>query len=94
MGLIEGMFKYMIFMPLTLVGFVCMYTFGGGLITLSKTWMYIFEGNFLEAALEYFFRRALPPTSLEHVLFQVFIGTVIAGLKWFIGMSLYFGMKQ
>lgn len=87
MGIVAGVGKYIIFTPLTVVGFACMYIFGGTLITLSNTLSQLFSGHFIEAFLEYFIYSALPPTSISHVLFQVIIGTSIAGLKWFIAMG-------
>jgi hypothetical protein len=88
MGIGPGAIKYMIYTPLTAVGFVCMYFFGGAIITLFNTLNQLFSGNFIEAYLEYFIYSALPPTSLGHILFQVVVGTVVAGSKWFIAMAL------
>ena len=87
MGLEEGFIKYVVFTPLTIVGFISMYIYGGILITLFTTISYILSGNFPEAFIEYFLTSALPPTSITHVISQVFVGTVAAGLKWYIAMS-------
>lgn len=89
MGMISGMGKYMLFTPLTLVGFVCMYIFGGTVDTLLNTWQYLFKGEFINAALEYFVISALPPTSWQQIIGQVFLGTVIAGIFWFFGTLAY-----
>lgn len=86
MGIEEGAVKYMIFTPLTAVGFVCMLIFGGTIITLVKTLGHLFSGNPIQAFLEYFIYSLLPPTSIGQVLFLVFIGTLVAGIKWFIVM--------
>ena len=86
MGIEEGAVKYMIFMPLTAVGFVCMYIFGGVIITFIKTFGQLFSGNFIEAFLEYFLYSALPPSSIGQVIIQVGVGTLVAGIKWFIVM--------
>jgi len=88
MGLEEGFIKYIIFTPLTMVGFICMYIFGGGIITFLNTIIYVFSGNFWEAFIEYFINSALPPTSMFQVIFQVIIGSLVAGLKWFMAMTL------
>jgi hypothetical protein len=88
MGLGEGFIKYMIFTPLTIVGFISMYIFGGMITTFFNTVLYLLAGNFLEAFLEYFVTNALPPTSITHVIFQVAVGTFIAGSKWLMAMTL------
>ena len=70
MGIVAGLGKYIIFTPLTVVGFACMYIFGGTLITLFNTLNQLFSGHFIEAFLEYFVYNALPLTSISHVLFR------------------------
>ena len=87
MGLETGLVKYVVFTPLTIVGFVSMYVFGGGIITFLNTMMYLFSGNFIESFMEYFIYSALPPTSITHIIFQVAVGSLIAGLKWYAAMS-------
>lgn len=88
MGLGEGFIKYVIFTPLTIVGFISMYIFGGMITTFFNTVLYLLAGNFLEAFLEYFVNSALPPMPLTHVIFQVAVGTFVAGSKWLIAMML------
>ena len=88
MGIGEGVIKYIIFTPLTVVGFVCTYIFGGAIITLFTTLGHLFSGNFIDAFVEYFINSALPPTSFLKVIFQVIVGTLVAGIKWFIAMAL------
>jgi len=88
MGIGEGVIKYVIFTPLTVVGFICMYIFGGAIITLLNTLGQLFSGHFIEAFLEYFVYSALPPTSIGHIFIQVIVGTLVAGLKWFIAMGM------
>ena len=63
------------------------YLFGGTILTLFNTLNQLFSGQFIEAFLQYFIYSALPPTSLSHVLFQVLVGTSIAGFKWFVAMG-------
>lgn len=88
MGIGEGVIKYVIFTPLSVVGFICMYIFGGAIITLFSTLGQLFSGHFIEAFLEYFVYSALPPTSIGHIFIQVIVGTLVAGLKWFIAMAI------
>ena len=88
MGIGAGVVKYMIFTPLTIVGFVSLYLFGGTIITLFATLNQLFSGHFIDAFLQYFIYSALPPISLGHIMFQVVVGTSIAGLKWFIAMAI------
>ena len=83
MGTIPGAIKYAIFTPLTVVGFVSMYIFGGGIMTLFNTVQHLFLGDFVQAFLEYFLLSALPPASVEHVLLNVIVGTLVAAVKWF-----------
>lgn len=86
MGIETGFIKYVIFTPLTVVGFLSMYVFGGGIITFFNTILYLFSDNFVEVFIEYFVNSALPPTSLTHVIFQVALGSLVAGLKWYAAM--------
>ena len=88
MGLETGFVKYLFYTPLTIVGFASMYVYGGLLVTFFNTFLEIFSGNYINAFLEYFLYSALPPTSLEQILFQVIFGTFIAGIKWYIAMTL------
>jgi len=88
MGIGAGVVKYIILTPLTVVGFVCMYIYGGGIITLFTTFQYLFSGHYIEAVLEYFFFSAMPPTSIGHVFLNVIVGSVAAGVKWFIAMAM------
>ncbi|NPE28669.1 hypothetical protein HNV12_12015 [Methanococcoides sp. SA1] len=87
MSLEKGFVKYIIKTPLTIVGFISMYIYGGFLMTLLNTFSEIFSGNFVNAFLEYFVYSALPPVSVEHVFIQVLVGTITAGTKWYIAMS-------
>jgi len=87
MGLGEGFVKYVIYTPLTIVGFVSMYIFGGVILTLFNSLSALFSGNFFQAILEYFVYSALPPTSIGHVLLQVAVGSLVAGSKWLIAMA-------
>ncbi|WP_148705596.1 hypothetical protein [Methanosarcina siciliae] len=82
-----GLLKYLVKTPLTRVGFISMYLFGGVVVTFLSTIAELFSGNYVEAFLEYFVYSAIPPTSLLKVLFLVGAGTTVAGLKWYIAMK-------
>ena len=84
MGYITGLLKYVIKTPLTIVGFVSMYIFGGGILSVWNGLSHLVTGqNVLEAILVYFMTEYLPPTSIEEILFQTAVGTIVAGLSWF-----------
>jgi len=87
MGIGIGLPKYMLFTFLSGTGFVCMYIFGGTIVTLFSTFTYLFSGRFIEAFVEYFINSALPPTSIEHVIGQAVIGVLVAGGSWFLAMA-------
>jgi hypothetical protein len=87
MSLERGFLKYVVMTPLTAVGFASMYVYGGVIFTFLNSFKFAFSGNFMDALLEYFFYSALPPTSIEHVFLQVAVGTLAAGIKWYIAMS-------
>jgi len=87
-GILVGLPKYLIFTPLTVVGFISMYIFGGVIITFINTVGNLLSGDFIHAFIEYFINSALPPSSIQQVLLQVVAGTLIAGSKWFIAMLL------
>ncbi|MFW6008951.1 MAG: hypothetical protein ACOCP8_06775 [archaeon] len=89
MGLEEGFIKYVLITPLSIAGFLAMYTYGGVIITLINTFSKIFTGNFLNASVEYFINSALPPTSINKIIIQTFIGSFSAGVKWLIGMGYF-----
>jgi hypothetical protein len=86
MGIEEGFIKYVVFTPITIVGFICMYIFGGSIITFFATLQHLASGHFFQAFWEYFVASALPPTSIGKVLLQVVVGTMVAGIKWAIAM--------
>ena len=79
--------KYILFTPLSVVGFISMYVYGGAIVTFIKTMDHLMSHEFVEAFVDYYITSALPPTSVEHVLLMVFVGTFTAGVKWFIAMA-------
>ena len=84
MGYLTGLFKYIVKTPLTVVGFVSMYIFGGSIFSVFSGLTHLFtERSVPEAILVYFVTEYLPPTSIEDVIGQVIAGTVVAGLLWF-----------
>jgi len=84
MGYITGFLKYVVKTPITFVGFISMYIFGGGILSVWNGLSHLLTGqNVLEAILVYFMAEYLPPTSIEEVLFQTVVGTIVAGLLWF-----------
>lgn len=86
MGLETGFIKYVIKTPLTVVGFTSMFIFGGIILTFLNTISEVLSGNIIGGFLEYFIYSALPPTSLGVILVTVIVGTLVAGLKWYIAM--------
>ena len=84
MGYITGFLKYVVKTPITFVGFISMYIFGGGILSVWNGLSHLLTGqNVLEAIRVYFMAEYLPPTSIEEVLFQTVVGTIVAGLLWF-----------
>lgn len=87
MGIIIGTPKYIIGVLLSGTGFVCMYIFGGTLITFYNTLNQLFSGKFIAAFVEYYIKSALPPTSIGHIFSQAILGAVVAGSSWFLAMA-------
>lgn len=84
MGYLTGLLKYIVKTPLTVVGFVSMYIFGGSIFSVLSGLTHLFtERSVMEAIMVYFLTEYLPPTSIEDVIGQVIAGTVVAGLLWF-----------
>lgn len=84
MGYLIGLVKYIVKTPLTVVGFVSMYIFGGGILSVLDGLSHLAtEQNVFEAIAVYFFSKYLPPTPIEDVLLQAAIGSLVAGLLWF-----------
>ena len=84
-----GFFKYILFTPITFVGAMSMYAYGGGIVTLLNTFHHLFSGGFIEAFIEYFITSALPPTSIEHIIFQIMTGSIAAGIKWYLAVAVF-----
>lgn len=83
-GYERGLIKYIIKTPLTIVGFISMYIFGGGILSVASGLTHLFTSrSVFEAVMVYFFTEYLPPTSVEDVVMQVVVGVVTAGLLWY-----------
>ncbi|UHQ98190.1 hypothetical protein HYG81_19005 (plasmid) [Natrinema zhouii] len=83
-GYERGLIKYIIKTPLTLIGFISMYLFGGGILSLVSSLSHLFtERSVFKAIVVYFFSEYLPPTSIEEILLQTVVGSVAAGLTWY-----------
>lgn len=84
MGYLIGLVKYIVKTPLTVVGFVSMYIFGGGILSVLDGLSHLAtEQNVFETILVYFFSKYLPPTSIEDVVIQAAVGSLVAGFLWF-----------
>ncbi|MDD4496641.1 MAG: hypothetical protein PHV51_00585 [Methanosarcinaceae archaeon] len=66
-----------------------MYAYGGGIVTFFSTFNHLLSGGFINAFIEYFINSALPPSSIEHVIFQIMVGSVAAGIKWYLAVAVF-----
>lgn len=83
MGYLTGLVKYIVKTPLTVVGFVSMYIFGGGILSVLDGLSHLAtEQSVFGAILVYFVSKYLPPTSIEGVLLQAAVGSLVAGFLW------------
>lgn len=82
MGYVEGFIKYVVKGPFT--NPVAFYIYGAGLLALLNATPHLVDGQYVQMALDYFVTKYLPPTSFEQVVGQTMIGTVGAGVKWFL----------
>jgi len=80
----RGLVKYIVKTPLTVVGFISMYIFGGSLFSAASGLTHLFTSrSVLEATMVYFLTEYLPPTSVEDVIGQVLVGSAVAGVLWY-----------
>lgn len=83
-GYERGLIKYITKTPLTVRGFISLYAFGGGIMSIKTGLEHLFHDNsVISATWAYFWSKALPPVSVSQVLIQVAIGSVTAGLLWY-----------
>jgi len=82
MGYVEGLIKYVVKGPFT--NPVAFYIYGAGLLALLNATPHLLEGQYLHMAVNYFATKYLPPTSIGQVISQTVIGSVGAGVKWFL----------
>lgn len=79
-----GFVKYVVKTPLTVVGFVSMYLFGGGILSVFSGISHLITSrNLFEAILVYFLTEYLPTTSIGDVIVQVVVGSLVAGAVWY-----------
>jgi hypothetical protein len=77
-----GFFKY--FVNSIIFNFVPMYIFGAGVLATLNVLPHLLDGNLVIMALDYFFTKYLPPTSLEQVFLQTGLGSFWAAIKWYV----------
>lgn len=82
MGYVEGFLKYVVKGPFT--NPVAFYIYGAGLLALLNATPHLLDGQYLQMALDYFMTKHLPPTSVGQIVGQTVIGSVGAGVKWFL----------
>lgn len=82
MSYLLGMLKYIFKGPFT--NPVAFYIFGAGILAVLNAFPHLLDGNFAMMAVDYFATKHLPPTSIEQVITQTVLGSVVAGIKWFI----------
>lgn len=87
MGRHAGAVKYAFFTPLTVVGFISMYIYGGLFMSVISSLPHLIAGDFMSAFMTYLMTEALPPTSIADVVFQAAFGTGAATIKWFMAMG-------
>lgn len=84
LGYERGLVKYIVKTPLTIVGFISMYIFGGSILSVGSGLTHLFTSrNVLNAIMTYFITEYLPPASIEDIVLQVVVGSVTAGLLWY-----------
>ena len=82
MGYVFGLFKYWIKGPFT--NPIAFYIYGAGILALMNALPHFIDGNLIQMLFQYFFTKYLPPTSVGQVIMQVVVGTLVAGLRWFV----------
>jgi hypothetical protein len=82
MGYVFGLFKYWVKGPFT--NPIAFYIYGAGILALMNAFPHFIDGNFVQMVFQYFFIKYLPPTSVGQVIMQVIVGTLVAGLRWFV----------
>lgn len=85
-GLVTGYIRYLLATPLTVVGAISMYIYGGFWVAVYSALPHLFAGAYIRSVMAYFLNEALPPTSFEQILFQIVLGTFMAGTKWLAAM--------
>lgn len=84
LGAERGLVKYIVKTPLTIVGFISMYIFGGSIFSIASGITHLLTSrSVLEATMIYFLTEYMPPTSIEDVILQAIAGSITAGLLWY-----------
>jgi len=81
MGYTTGALKYIAKGPFT--NPIAFFIFGSGFIALYNGLLGAKQG-ILNAAIAYYSTKYLPPTSIEDIIFPILVGSVIAGIKWWL----------
>jgi hypothetical protein len=76
------MLKYIFKGPIT--NPVAFYIFGAGILAVLNAFPHFLEGNFIMMSVDYFATKYLPPTSVGQVIIQTCLGSIVAGVKWFL----------
>jgi hypothetical protein len=76
-----GLIKYVVKGPFT--NPIAFYIYGAGILALLNAVPHLAGGGFVQALVDYFVTKYLPPTSVVQVVTQIVVGSVTAGLKWF-----------
>ena len=84
MGYVLGLVKYLVKGPFT--NPVAFYIYGASILAVLNALPHFLQGDFVMTVADYFVTRYLPPTSVGQVVGQVLIGTLVAGLKWFVSV--------
>lgn len=82
MGYILGFFKYVLKGPVT--NPIAFFIYGSGLMAFLNGVLASRNGDVVVAAVTYYETKYLPPTAIEDIAIPIFVGAVVAGLKWYV----------
>jgi len=77
-----GMLKYIFKGPIT--NPLAFYIFEQVFLAVVNAFPHLLDGNFALMAVDYFATKHLPPTSIGQVVIQTCVGSIVAGMKWFV----------
>lgn len=81
MGYTTGALKYIAKGPFT--NPVAFFIYGSGILAIIHGLTSIDEG-LVSATFAYYSTKYLPPTSLGDIIFPILLGSVIAGIRWWV----------